>query len=352
MTRQKAQQRSAGIGFTLIELMIAMTLTVILTYGLWLIFGQASDIVAVSGARVELYQTARTILNALDEQISAAFVDEPKGRFFWMYDAERSTPHFSGSGATINNYDSDHISAGYGFVRDNGLVQPWDIDWFQGLYVQVSIPNKEPEVRRIVSNQEHILVTTPAWNSSPLSNRSYRIQQSYDQLSFFTTAPNPGAFHSTKAQIYLSTQSRSDGTLKYPALRIKRQVTRWQDGAYREIVSDGDLGVRVTDFNVEYFDDTEYVNGACNEFRQANDYHPMWVRKVSEGSSRWLKFEERTKVDPDNPDSKGTGRGFLPSVVRVSIRLLDRSERVERSFSQEIAINRAARKPPDDKRSP
>ena len=328
--------------------MISITLTIMLTFALWAMFDQASDISTGASTRVEIYQSARLILNTIEQQVCAAVADETKSRFLYINDDELSPPHAQGSAASGGNFDVDDPRFGQGYLVVSGLTEAWEINALQGLFVKLL---QSGQVRYITGNSESMLTTSPRWDPMPRPNEKCVISRNADKMVFWTTAPNMGAFDAARVAFFLEIPDGVGDNIDYHKIRLKmvRRTTAWDADRYRDLTSEADLGVGVVDFNIEYFDDTLYTDGPFDGYRQADDNHPDWVQPPANETDPWLRGVAWRKFT-DASQNFG-GRAYLPSALRITIRVTDRRGRVERSFSQEMGIHRATRKPRDTARN-
>lgn len=390
-------------GFTLIELMVAVSLSLVLIYGLYTLFNQATAITTRADTLIQITQNARHILDFMHQQIVGAYVDETyrssggsvsvrSQQYMWAqnvimprYIPRTATvdPHFTGSGASLSN--SDDETYGRLAVPNREPAHCWRPDELLGLFVRTSAG----EVRLIRGNGENSMTVDPIWTAGSTGSQ-FTIPRNADRLLFFTNnaqawgrAADQGVMAQTLVMFAID-----DATLEEPAARPRRPPTlkavvatrRSQSGKFEpDRTLPAEVGRYVTDLNIEYGENVwdnnstepRLVYRQCDERSVGTmpDPHGKW--RDDHWAAYAESFQSTSSTSENYPRDPSTGDDMisselrdllfnyfpgdavansfeeavrfrrLPAALRVTIRITDRSGRESSSFSQVMHIPQA-----------
>lgn len=199
---------------------MAILLTMIAT-----IFMRATSSFRMARASVEIHQNARTILNSLTEDLTAAefcnYVQgagNARGHFSLTFDSTvppagptpPPTPwvgHVDGASAR---------NSATALARDT-LVGPWPAGGLTGAYVYITGGTNVGQARRIVDNDADAVTVTPPWNGGTPPDGSTTYTIGFPMLTFTTLAPQPGARYAAPESVQ--------------QLALVRYALEWDGGA-------------------------------------------------------------------------------------------------------------------------
>jgi prepilin-type N-terminal cleavage/methylation domain-containing protein len=106
------------LGFTLVEMMVAVALMTLIVAVAATVFKETSEIFRITNARVEIYQNGRAILDRMESEIRSAFIDRD-GKYF--YGISNGAPG-GAPGDRLGETDTLLLNTSAEYFDDNGDV--------------------------------------------------------------------------------------------------------------------------------------------------------------------------------------------------------------------------------------
>jgi len=366
-----------GSAFTLIELMVAISLSIVLIYGLYVMFHQASQITTTATAGTEISSNARHVLQFIQREVSGAYTSDYYQHFMWVQDKSVSRgPRYQGQGsAQLSNSDDGT----YGRLVDPN--RPPNLYWRPGELVGqfVRVGSKNAQVRLIRKNGELDLRVDPPWDSTDAEG-NFSIPRNTDKLLFFThSAPAwghaaaAGMMAETLVMFFIDDPALGEGQggspRRPPSLKAVIATRRSESNKFElDLDKAAEVGRYVTDLNIEYGEtvwdddlkqyrfvyrqcDTDSVGTLADPGGKFDEDNWALAGQRFEASDNYpadpssqtgmLETEELrpllyTSFDPSADAVRFRG---LPAALRVTIRVTDRSGEIAQSYSQVMQIS-------------